>query len=259
MEYEISEIVNGQYTVEIDLKTCLKSTQIATLESQLKSISNEDGFFTITGTNPLCSIKKGILTYRSETILPLKNRRNKEKVLMVFGNPATISIKHGMFYFANKSFSRHTMWSKLQEAGLIKSVDHDNRDMPLPERRQLEAEERRKLILNGDSSEKYLLGLTTFYSFPTPVIGKYANVAGVTKLFRPILSEINEMDLKRILSYSFTRNAILVFVQKSTHETFKFLKPAKIKRYIYWPAVSREKSVPKYGRDLAVELKGTTK
>ena len=257
MKYHFKEVVNGQYTVEIDLKTCLSSSQLDTLESNLKSMANEDDFFTITGTKRLFSLKNGILTYRSETILPLVNRRNKEKVLMVFGNPATISINHGMFYFSNKNFARHTMWSKLQEAGLIGSVNHDNKDMPLYKRRKLEADERRKLILNGSSSDKYLLGLTTFYSFPTPVTGKYANVAGVKKLFGPILSKINEMEINRILSYPFSKNATLVFVQKSTHDVFEHLAPAKIKeikRYIYWPAVSRKKDVSKRGVDLAVML-----
>ena len=261
MEYHFKEVGNGQYTVEIDLKTCLKSSQITDLRSKLKSISNEDDFFTITGTNPLCLLKKGILTYRSETIFPLVYSRNKERILMVFGNPATISIKHGMFYFSNKGFSRHTMWSKLQEAGLIGSVNQDDKDMPLHQRRKLEAEERQKLILDGSSSDKYLMGLTTFYSFPTPVTGTYANVAGVAKLFRLILSKINDMEIDRILSYSFSKNATLVFVQKSTYDVFKHLKPArtkKIKRHIYWPAVSRKKDVPRRGRDLAVMLRRKT-
>ena len=181
---------------------------------------------------------------------------------MVFGNPATISIKHGMFYFSNKGFSRHTMWSKLQEAGLIEAVNHDDKNIPLRKRRKLEADERRKMILNGSSSDKYLLGLTTFYSFPTPVTGKYANVAGVTKLFGSILSKINDMEIDRLLSYPFSRNTTLVFVQKSSYDVFKDLKPAKIKkinRYIYWPAVSRKKDVPKKGRDLEAMLRKKTR
>lgn len=256
MKYDSSGIVNGQYFVKIDLNNCLEPSQITTLKSQLKTIPKEDPFFKITGTNPICSLKKGILTYRSETILPLTSKRNKEKVLIVFGNPAAISIKHEMFYFSNKSLSRHTMWSKLQEAGLMKSVNHDDKDLPLLKRRKLEAEERRKQILNGSSSDKYLLGLTTFYSFPTPVIGKYANVAGVKKLFRSVLSEINKMELKRIFSYRFTKNATLVFVQKDTYEIFRSLKPSKINRYIYWPAVSRKTTVAKRGSDLALKLIG---
>ena len=112
------------------------------------------------------------------------------------------------------------------------------------------------MILNGTTSEKYLIGMTTFYSFPTTVIQKYkfSNVAGVKKLFRPIISKINKMELKRILSYRFTKNATLVFVQKDTYETFASLNPSKIKGCIYWPAVSRRKDAPKKGSDLAEML-----
>ena len=170
---------------------------------------------------------------------------------MVFGNPATHSIKYGMFYFSSGHFKRHTMWSKLQQAGLMKTVDCNSKGMELLDRRKLEAEQRRELIHDGNTSEKYLIGLTTFYSFPTPVIEEYnfSNVAGVKRLFLPILTEINQMEFNRILSYRFTKNATLVFVQKDTYETFNSLKGC-----IYWPAVSRRKDARKKGNDLTEML-----
>jgi hypothetical protein len=251
MKPKISEIENGQYTVEIDLKKSLRSSQISIFESNLKDISEQDDSFTLNTPGSLCSIRNGILKYKSETILPSVNRRDKEKILMVFGNPATHSIKNGMFYFSSGTDKRHTMWSKLQEAGLMKSVDCNTKGMELLERRKLEADQRRKLIVNGTTSEKYLIGLTTFYSFPTPVIQGYdfSNVAGVQELFGPILSEINRMEFDRILSYPFAKNATLVFVQKDTYETFNSLNGC-----IYWPAVSRQKGARKKGSDLTKML-----
>jgi len=251
MKHRISTIKNGQYTVKIDLKTCLESSQISTFESNLKDISKRDGSFTINNSRSLCSFRNGILTYKSETILPLIHRRNREKILMVFGNPAIHSIKNGMFYFSSGHFRRHTMWSKLAEAGLMKTVECNSEDMDLLERRKLEADKRRKLILDGITSEKYIIGLTTFYSFPTPVIQKYkfSNVTGVKRLFHPIISEINQMEFNRILSYPFAKNATLVFVQKDTYETFNSLNGC-----IYWPAVSRRKDARKKGSDLAKML-----
>ncbi len=56
--------------------------------------------------------------------------------------------------------------------------------------RQREAQERKKLISSGQASEKYCLGLTTFYSFSTPVRGRFRDVQGAEKLFRPILKKI---------------------------------------------------------------------
>jgi len=254
IKYQISKIIDGQYTVKIDLKAGLESSQIATLESNLMDI--RDSSFLLNKSGLLCSFRNGMLTYKSETILPLIHMRNKEKILMVFGNPATHSIKYGMFYFSSGNFRRHTMWSKLQEAGLMKTVDCNSKVMPLVERRKFEAGQRRKLLLHGTTSKKYLLGLTTFYSFPTPVIQKYrfSNVAGVKRLFHPILSEINQMEFNRILSYSFTKNATLVFVQKDTFKIFSSLNPSKINGCIYWPAVSRRKDERKKGSDLAKML-----
>ena len=134
---------------------------------------------------------------------------------------------------------------------LMKSVDCNTKGMDLFERRKLEADQGRKLILNGTTSEKYLTGLTTFYSFPTPVIQGYefSNVAGVQRLFDPILSKINQMEFDRILSYPFTKDATLVFVQKDTYEIFNSLNGC-----IYWPAVSRQKGARKKGTDLAKML-----
>lgn len=139
----------------------------------------------------------------------------------------------------------------------MKTVECSSKGVPLFERRKLEADKRRKLILDGTTSEKYLIGLTTFYSIPTPVIQKYkfSNVASVKRLFRPILSEINQMEFNRILSYPFTKNATLVFVQKDTYETFTSINPYKIKGCLYWPAVSRRKDARKKGSDLAEMLK----
>ena len=133
----------------------------------------------------------------------------------------------------------------------MKAVECNSKGTDLFERRKLEADRRRKMILAGTTSKKYLIGLTTFYSFPTPVIQKYkfSNVAGVERLFRPILSKMNQMEFNRILSYPFTKNATLVFVQKDTYETFTSLKGC-----IYWPAVSRRKNARKKGNDLTEML-----
>ena len=80
-------------------------------------------------------------------------------------------------------------------------------------------------------------------------------MAGVKRLFRPILPEINKMEFDRILSYPFVKKSILVFVQKYTYETFIAFDQSIKKRCLYWPAVSRRKDAPKKGSDLAEMLK----
>ncbi len=119
----------------------------------------------------ICNIKGETLEYKSETVLPLDDvsSKGKQKILMVFGNPAINSVDKGMFYFSKKpkedpggdrnKFAKHQMWSKLEKAGLIRNVNVNNEDSF--KAREMEAEERKRLILKGNTLNKYLVGLTT--------------------------------------------------------------------------------------------------
>ena len=198
-----------------------------------------------------CNIKGETLEYTSETVLPLDDvsSKGKQKILMVFGNPAINSVDKGMFYFSKKpkedlggdrkKFAKHQMWSKLEKAGLIRNVNVNNQDSF--KAREMEAEERKRLILKGNTLNKYLVGLTTFYSFPTPVTGKYKNVAGVKKVFgQKLLDEIQCEEIKRLQGYEHFKNAFLIFVQKSTYEIYKS-KVGDGSKVRYWPGVAMMK------------------
>jgi hypothetical protein len=240
MEYEISEITNGQYSVSINLESCLAAHELSAINSNLLDIEKHDEHFHDLGNQPLALIKGGILTYRSETVLPKIQNPKKNRVLMVFGNPATHSIKHGMFFFSDGRMWRHKMWRKLHDARLIELISYSKEKMVMFDQRKKEAEERKRLIISGVTSDKDIVGLTTFYSFPTPVINKYkfSNVDGVRRIFRQIICDIDRMEIKRISDYEFSQNASLVFVKKGTCEIFKSCKDRnQIGRCIYWPGV----------------------
>jgi len=225
---ECSEIKNGKYTVIIKLNDHLCS--------KIKETLNKKPEF-----KKVCCIDRNNFKYESETILPLDSENTgKQKILMVFGNPAIHSVEKGMFYFSKtpklSEYSKHQMWGKLEKAGLIKNVDSKGKKSL--DKRIKEADSRRELILKGKTCDQYLLGLTTFYSLPTPVVGDYKNVEGVKSVFgKTRLPEIQEQEIKRILGYEFAKEALLIFVQKSTYEIFKSKAPGKIK-YAYWPGVA---------------------
>lgn len=231
---QCSEIKNGKYTVTIKLNDHLCS--------KIKETLNKKPEF-----KKVCCIDRNNFKYESETILPLDaENTEKQKILMVFGNPAIHSVEKGMFYFSKapkfnkekqgKEYSKHQMWGKLEKAGLIKNVDA--KGTKSLDKRKKEADARRDLILKGKTCDQYLLGLTTFYSLPTPVTGYYKNVEGVKRVFgKTILPEIQEQEIKRIFSYEFAKEALLIFVQKSTFEIFKSKAQGKIK-YTYWPGVA---------------------
>lgn len=237
-----SKISNGQYTVTINLRDIPDSEKLQDLDRKLKQIFHDYG----DDIRDVYKYDGNKLSYTSETLFPLKKDVNKQKVLIVFGNPAIHSIKNQMFFFSRANSHRHGMWAKLEKAKLIKQVRINDDD--LLKARKKEAQERKKLILSGQASEKYCLGLTTFYSFPTPVQGRFRDVQGVEKLFNSILEKIIwTFETERILSYPFTKDAILVFVQKSSHEAFK--KHFR-RKTLFWPVRGKNSS----GADLSKKL-----
>jgi hypothetical protein len=222
-----SEIIAGQYSVKMDLRRLMSESELDGFEQGLNLIQDRDNC-----SKDICQYEKGVLAYRSETLLPAIGDPARIKVLLVFGNPATHSIKNGMFFFSREGLKRHSMWGKLAKAGLVKEFRSEHAD--LGKARLAEAEERRRMILSGTGSGEYLVGMTTFYSFPTPVIDdfKYSNVLGVERLFKPVLKWLVEQEVARIRAYPFYRNAIPVFVQKSSLEAFENETGTKA---IHWP------------------------
>jgi hypothetical protein len=218
--YQITPVLNGQYEVTIDLSKWLPQYELLSFIQAFQRIGPEDKYF-----SDICSLNGSVLKYKSESLFPDKYDQQKKKVMIVLGNPATHSVAGGMFFYSRSNEDRHQFWGKLEEADLMPEIRHDTREE--------EANVRKKLILDGETSDKYLLGLTTFYSFPTPVNGDYKDVSGVEALFRPVISRVQRMELDRLLSYEFSQDTLLVFTQKSSYNYA--VSSRRVKRLIYWP------------------------
>lgn len=219
------------YSVEIDLQSaefCLHQEQIAVLQERLEQITTDYPFF-----SDICSLRNGILRYESESLFPLQCSANKQKVLFIFGNPSIISVKYGMFFYSRQDGGRHGFWGKLARAGLMEKID-------LKSRRQ-EGEIRRKRIIENVASPDFSLGFTTFYSFPTSGADndRISGSTGVEILFAPILKQLCRMEIRRILSYPFADNAIIIFTRKRALD--KFYKTTGIKP-CYWPIRGEDSS-----------------
>ena len=228
-----SEISDGQYTATIDLQCIPKSEELRDFKTNIRELTSDcDG-----DTSGIYKFDGNKLVYKSETLLPLEGCGNKPKVLMVFGNPAFHSAKNGMFFFSKAKNHSHGMWGKLQKANLIKPVRFSGDNLFLARKR--EAEERKRLISTGNGSDKFTIGMTTFYSFPTPVRGRLRDVQGVEKLFKPVLEDIIRFEVHRILNYAFSQDAILVFVQKSSYEAFKRHSDQSV---LFWPLMWKNSS-----------------
>lgn len=174
-----------------------------------------------------------VLSYKSESLFPLDTNcdPNKKKVLIILGNPATHSVANGMFFFSKgkgAAQKTHTFWEKLEKCGLIQKI----RRSTLKE----ESETRKEMIINGTLSNNYLFGFTTFYSFPTPVEGDFKDVAGLRRLFKPIMQQIQNMECNRLRNYKdyqFVNNDNWIFHEKTSHCCAQKIFHQTFKR---WPA-----------------------
>ena len=195
---KFSKITDGQYTVEFDLDKYLRPGQVRSFKDQLGEIGRCDNDF-----KDICKLKGNTLEYNSETVLPIVDDNSKEKVLLVFGNPAIHSVNNGLFYFSRADLERHSMWGKLSKATLMK--EFKSKKMDSLKARKEEAIKHKHMIHTGTSSDRYLVGFTTFFSFPTPVEKgfKFSNVAGVERIFAPMIDALVKKEIKRIKSYSF--------------------------------------------------------
>ncbi len=233
--YQITPVSNGHYQVTIDLSKWFPQYGLLSFTRAFQRIRSQDADF-----GDLCSLDGSLLKYTSESLFPDQHDHGKEKVMIILGNPATHSVAGGMFFYSKSDGNRHQFWGKLEEAGLMPRIKYYTRAE--------EARKRKKIIVDGVTSHKYLLGLTTFYSFPTPVHGDYQDVKGVETIFRPVISSVQLMELNRLLSYEFSRDSLFVFTQKSSYRYSA--ASLRGKRLVYWPLRGAGSS----GMDLAVLL-----
>jgi hypothetical protein len=237
--YTISPIVDGQYHVIVYLDEWMLSDETLTFSDSYNKICQEDNEF-----RQVSFFDNHILKYRSESLFPQSDKidTKKNKVMIILGNPAIHSVAKGMFFYSQgQKGHRHHFWGKLVKAGLIREELHENKDD-----REAEATAKKDAILKGDTSDQYTLGLTTFYSLPTPVKPRkevmkkqypakteYGDAAGVEKLFKAALPKLQKMEYDRLNSYDFAQGAIWIFTQLSSYRYVQ-----NISRIEYWPMSS---------------------
>lgn len=221
---------DGQYEVFLDLCAVLSTRQLDEFKSNLEKMKEEDK-----DSNEIYKLDGSILKYTSETLMPAKGDDKRKKLLFVLGNPATHSITGKMFFFSKNNGDRHSFWGKLEKADILANFNSTRED---------EANSRRKLILDGNRGSNFIVSFTTFYSFPTPVEGKFKDVAGVEKLFKPIIYKIMEEEFDRINQYAFSMGATLICTQKAGFDYMSspLRKNRAFDNILYWPIRGKDSS-----------------
>jgi hypothetical protein len=138
-------------------------------------------------------LKANRLIYRSEQLIPSKRDR-RSFLLMVFGNPASHSVKAGCF-FAFKDGRENRFWKHLlREAGVLKFAS--KKGISDEEQNSMRA----KQILSLEYESPFRIGLCVYFSMPSSAGGSWSGVAGVRRLLGgERWKRVNELERDRVL------------------------------------------------------------
>jgi len=159
------------------------------------------------------------LIYDSEQLIPHK-KANRPSLLLVLGNPATQSIKNGMFFSFEKDRQEHRFWKGiLKPAGVLDLAT----DTKLPIKKQNELRKRQLLNIEYDTS--FRIGLCVFITMPSAPGGKWGGVAGVQKLIgSKALKELEKEERIRVIEVAnkfIKRKGAVITFQKNAWENLR--------------------------------------
>jgi len=144
----------------------------------------------------------------------------RKPILLLLGNPATHSVRAGMFFTSERGGSEHRFWYALRQVGWLSSPDEQisgNEDRN---------EARRSLLLSGDYESPFRISLDVFFTFPTPASGKpWSGVAGLKRLFgRRAVAAIADEErarLARSIAALAAKDGAIVAFQRDAYEQLR--------------------------------------
>ena len=161
---------------EIDLKNLLPTPKER--DQFDKNWNNEEKFLKSDPCNKEIFERKGnLLKYHSEQLIPTKSD-DRTPLLLVLGNPASHSVKAGMFFALEKNKKEHRFWKGILENSGVLKLNQSNNKASVEEINK----HRKNQLLNLDYKSPFRIGLCVFISMPSGSSGKWSGVAGVQKL-----------------------------------------------------------------------------
>jgi len=173
----------------------------------LASDRNNSGIFQHTGSK---------LIYLTEQLIPDKTDKRPPRLLLL-GNPASHSIKAGMFFSFEAGGREHRFWKNiLRPAGILDLAVDEN--LSIAERNT----RRRERLLDLDYKSHFRIGLAVYISMPSAASGPWSGVAGVRKLIGgQAMKRLEAAERERILECSksfLVPNGAIVAFQKNAWE-----------------------------------------
>ena len=167
------------------------------------------------------------LIYQSEQLIPTKVD-NRPPLLLVLGNPASHSVKEGMFFSFEGDKKEHRFWKHiLQPAGIL--------DLPYDKKLSVSAlnKHRKNQLLNLDYKSTFRIGLCVFISIPSAPSGPWSGIAGVRKLIgAKAMRELEKEESRRVIECAkkfLTPNGIAVAFQKNAWNALRSFKDREYK------------------------------
>lgn len=211
--YRISK--PGQLECSIDL------TGLLPTETERKSFDDKWHIF-IKSDNANKNIyeRKGDhLIYQSEQLVPSR-KDHRPALLLVFGNPASNSVKSGMFFAFKGNSKENRFWKNiLKPSGIL--------DLPFDSTQSTEKLniQRREILLDLNYDSPFRIGLCVFISMPSAPGGKWGGVAGVQRLIGArALRRLERYETDRVIecAKSFVRrNGAVVSFQKNAWNSLR--------------------------------------
>jgi hypothetical protein len=156
------------------------------------------------------------LLYITEQLIPAKTDA-RPPLLLVFGNPATHSIKNGMFFSSVKDGKENRFWKYvLKPAGVLDLVFAER--MSTKDRNKARLEH--LLVLNYDTP--FRIGLCVYWSMPSSAGGSWSGVAGIRSLLgKKAMEELESFERARVLEAAdkfLNKEGMAVTFQKNAWE-----------------------------------------
>jgi len=160
------------------------------------------------------------LKYQSEQLIPSKSD-DRPSLLLVLGNPASHSVKAGMFFALEKKKKEHRFWKGiLGNSGVLKLNQSGNNDTVEEINKH-----RKNQLLNLNYESPFRIGLCVFISMPSSSSGKWSGIAGVQKLIgAKAMRRLEFKETLRVIECArkfLTCNGIAVAFQKNAWNELK--------------------------------------
>jgi hypothetical protein len=138
------------------------------------------------------------LIYLTEQLIPSETDV-RPPLLLILGNPASHSVKAGMFFaFEGNNRREHRFWKHILYSAGVLDLGIDA-DLPVGEQNNL----RRERMLGLEYDSPFRLGLCVYISMPSAASGHWSGIAGILKLLGSrAMKQLEAAEKCRVLEYA---------------------------------------------------------